>query len=38
MIQNAIVLKEGKIIDHGDHEHLIKNNEEYKTLYKNQLK
>ena len=40
-IHNAdkiFVLKEGKIIDHGDHEHLIKNNEEYKTLYKNQLK
>jgi subfamily B ATP-binding cassette protein MsbA len=40
-IHNAdkiFVLKEGKIIDHGDHVHLIKNNEEYKTLYKNQLK
>ncbi len=40
-IHNAdkiVILKNGKIIDHGNHTHLINNNEEYKILYKNQLK
>ncbi len=40
-IHNAdkiFVLKEGKIIDSGDHSFLIDNCEEYKSLYKKQLK
>ncbi len=40
-IHNAdkiIILKNGRILDHGDHTYLINNNEEYKVLYKNQLK
>ena len=32
------VLKAGEIIDSGNHEFLIKNCEEYKSLYKKQLK
>ena len=28
----------GKIINSGNHEYLINNSEEYKSLYKNQLK
>ena len=31
------VLKAGEIIDSGNHEFLIKNCEEYKSLYKKQL-
>ena len=31
-------LKDGKIINSGNHEYLINNSEEYKALYKNQLK
>ena len=40
-IHNAdkiFVLKSGKIVDTGNHDHLIKNCEEYKSLYKKQLK
>ena len=32
------LLNNGKIIDSGNHEYLINNSEEYKSLYKNQLK
>ena len=32
------LLKDGKIISSGDHEYLINNSTEYKSLYKNQLK
>ena len=32
------VLKKGEIIDYGNHETLIKNSNEYKSLYENQLK
>ena len=32
------LLENGKIINSGNHEHLINNSEEYKALYKNQLK
>ena len=32
------VLKNGEIIGSGNHKELIGNNNEYKTLYKNQLK
>ena len=32
------VMKEGKIINSGDHEFLIKNCNEYKSLYEKQLK
>jgi len=32
------VLKNGKILNFGDHEHLVKNCEEYQSLYKKQLK
>ena len=31
-------LENGKIINSGNHEYLIDNSEEYKALYKNQLK
>ena len=40
-INNAdkiFIMKSGKIIDSGKHEHLIQNCEEYKTLYNKQLK
>mgnify|MGYP001491789413 CR=1 FL=1 len=40
-IHNAdkiFVMKEGKIIDSGDHDFLINNCEEYKSLYQKQLK
>ena len=40
-IHNAdqiFVLKNGSILERGDHEYLIKNSEEYKSLYKKQLK
>ena len=40
-IHNAdkiFVLKNGEIIDSGNHDFLIKNCEEYKSLYKKQLK
>ena len=40
-IHNAdkiFVLKNGEIIDSGNHKFLIKNCEEYKSLYKKQLK
>ena len=40
-IHNAdkiFVLKEGKILNFGDHNFLINNCEEYKSLYKKQLK
>ena len=40
-IHNAnkiFVLKDGRIIDSGNHDFLIKNCEEYKSLYKKQLK
>ena len=40
-IHNAnviFVLKNGEIINSGTHEFLIKNCEEYKSLYKQQLK
>ena len=40
-IHNAdkiFVMKEGGIIDSGDHNFLIKNCEEYKSLYQKQLK
>ena len=30
------VMKKGEIIDSGNHEQLIQNSEEYKSLYKNQ--
>ena len=33
-----ITVKKGEIIDSGNHEQLIQNSEEYKSLYKNQLK
>ncbi len=32
------ILDNGVVLDSGNHEYLIKNNEEYKLLYKNQLK
>ena len=32
------LIKDGKIISSGDHEYLINNSTEYKSLYKNQLK
>ena len=32
------VIKKGKLIDEGNHEQLIQKSEEYKILYKNQLK
>ena len=32
------VLKNGKVLNFGDHEHLVKNCEEYQSLYKKQLK
>ena len=32
------LLENGKIINSGDHDYLIDNSEEYKSLYKNQLK
>ena len=35
---NIFVLKKGLIIDSGNHDYLINNCEEYKTLYKKQLK
>ena len=35
---NIFVLKEGQIIDSGTHDYLIKNCEEYKSLYQKQLK
>ena len=40
-IHNAdkiFVMKEGKIIESGDHDFLISNCEEYKSLYQKQLK
>ena len=40
-IHNAdkiFVLKDGKIINSGNHDHLIKNCDEYKSLYEKQLK
>ena len=40
-IHNAdkiFVMKEGRIIDSGDHDFLINNCEEYKSLYQKQLK
>ena len=40
-INNAdkiFIMKSGKIIDSGKHEHLIQNCEEYKTLYNKQLR
>jgi ABC-type multidrug transport system fused ATPase/permease subunit len=40
-IHNAnkiFVMKNGKIIDSGDHNFLIENCQEYKSLYKKQLK
>ena len=40
-IHNAkkiFVLKDGRIIDSGNHDFLIENCEEYKSLYKKQLK
>ena len=40
-IHNAdkiFVMKEGRIIDSGDHDFLINNSKEYKSLYQNQLK
>jgi len=40
-IHNAdqiFVLKNGSVIGHGNHEHLIKNSKEYKSLYEKQLK
>ncbi len=36
--QKIFVLKSGKIIESGNHEYLINNCEEYKTLYKKQLR
>ena len=36
--KQIFVLKNGSIIDSGDHEFLIKNSEEYKSLYQKQLK
>jgi len=36
--RNIFVLKNGKIIDTGNHDYLIKNSEEYKSLYQKQLK
>jgi subfamily B ATP-binding cassette protein MsbA len=35
---NIFVLNKGKVIDSGTHEELIKNCNEYKSLYQNQLK
>ena len=32
------LLENGKVINHGNHEKLINDSVEYKTLYKNQLK
>ena len=32
------LMKKGEIIDSGNHDQLIQNSEEYKSLYKNQLK
>ena len=40
-IHNAkiiFVMKNGKVINSGDHEFLINNCEEYKSLYKKQLR
>ncbi len=40
-IHNAdkiFLLDNGKVLNSGNHEYLIENNEQYKTLYKNQLK
>ena len=40
-IHNAdkiFVMKEGRIIDSGDHDFLINNSKEYKSLYQKQLK
>jgi len=36
--KNIFVLKNGEIMDSGNHEYLIKNCEEYKSLYQKQLK
>ena len=36
--KNIFVLKNGEIMDSGNHEYLIKNCEEYKSLYEKQLK
>ena len=36
--KNIFVLKNGEIIDTGNHDYLIKNSEEYKSLYQKQLK
>ena len=33
-----IVFKNGSVIDTGNHENLLRNCEEYKSLYQNQLK
>ena len=35
---NIYVLKNGSIIDSGKHDYLINNCEEYKSLYKKQIK
>ena len=32
------VLKNGRIVDSGNHEHLIKNSNEYKSLYEKQMR
>ena len=36
--KNIFVLKNGEIMNSGNHEYLIKNCEEYKSLYEKQLK
>ena len=36
--EKIFVVKSGKIIESGNHDHLIKNCDEYKTLYKKQLR
>ena len=37
-VPTVVILKDGEIIESGDHEFLIKNCKEYKSLYEKQLK
>ena len=37
-MDKIFILKDSRVIGSGKHEDLIENNEEYKSLYKNQLK
>jgi len=36
--KNIFVMKNGTVLDSGNHDYLIKNSEEYKSLYQKQLK